>query len=222
MEKAKFIKKIGIEFEGGWQESPDGLKADGSVSGIEAPFEGEVASPVLAPQAWLAWAQRLYPDEVNTSCGLHVHVSFKNTRSYSRLMDPDFYAKFLAFWHEWGTRRSINEGSAFWKRLSGENSYCKNLFRPDEQARQRTKGPERYCHINFCYGLHKTVEFRLLPMFHKKHLAMDAITSLLDFIEAYLAEEAKKHPKNEIISDESVFVDDTTLEYYVYEDLVGE
>ena len=214
--ESKFIKKIGIEFEGGWYEEPAHLKSDASVEDIRScEFQGEVASPKLSPEAWLDWAKSNYPDEVNSTCGLHVHVSFKNNRAYATLMEPEFYEKFLEFWNAWGTRKAIIPETPFWRRLRGDNRFCKKLFRPDEQAALKEKASLRYCHINYCHGLHKTVEFRMLPMFKKASLALDAIADLLDFIENYLA---SKPRKREILVEEVAEADlDTPEELFIDE-----
>ena len=66
---------------GGWEEDA------GRVSLVN--IEG-VSDP-LRPHEVPAWVKWNYPRHVNNSCGMHVHVSFKRTLDYARLMERSFH-----------------------------------------------------------------------------------------------------------------------------------
>lgn len=189
---------LGIELEGGWNCSRDSLTRKSNRFGADAHGDGSVHVPgcslnyeiATKPYKSLRWALRcldeMYPDGVNHSCGMHVHVSFPE-HVYGKLMSEHFYFYFLLRWESWGKRLNIRN-QEFWKRLRGENNYCKRGFRPYGQLGVRGKGEERYYHLNYCYGHLKTIECRLLPMFREKDIAAKAVKELLAIYTDYIAE----------------------------------
>ena len=55
----KFIDRIGVELEGGWEKTPpdvDAIGHDGSVR-VQARYVGEIASPPMDPEEGLKWVK---------------------------------------------------------------------------------------------------------------------------------------------------------------------
>lgn len=143
----------------------------------------------------------LYPDVTSRAAGLHVHMSFKEKTSVALLCSDAFFTHWKEQWEAWGKRMNVQ--GAFWERLRNENHFC----RPNSIGEYKNKGKkdliddaaggreDRYKAINFLafskispdtgkpFG---TVEFRLLPMFQKGNLAVNAIETLVDIVETYL------------------------------------
>jgi hypothetical protein len=194
-----YIYKIGCELEGGWRVRPKGLKYDGSVY-ADAEFIGEVSSPAfLWVESLIRWIRKFYPHEVNSSCGFHIHVSFRNDLFYSLLMDEDFYRYFLEKTRRWALKKE-REGynmALFWERWEGRNKYCKRYFDPEEQASLDEKDDARYAHLNFCYKLRGTLECRLFPMFEKVDLACEAVWLFYRIISYWLRDYEKKEKEEE-------------------------
>lgn len=180
------VKKIGIELEGGWSYRPQGLKADKSLRRLSSPYIGEVASPPMEDlSSVLRWIDKFYPQEVNSSCGLHIHISLDNL-NYSRLMEYEFYSYFRENIQLWSRKAVRPSDLNFWNRLNGANYYCRDGFRPLEQVRERSKTPARYTALNYCYALHGTLECRLFPMFRDIETAKSAVRAFIDIVESYL------------------------------------
>lgn len=137
---------------------------------------------------------QLYPDVTSRSAGMHVHMSFREPTSISMLCSEAFFTYWQERWEKWGTKNNVQ--GAFWERLRNENNYC----RPTTMEDYKTNNPHpkganlvtanaggRYRAINFqSFDEHKTVEFRLLPMFQKGNLAVSAVEQLVDIVESFL------------------------------------
>lgn len=216
------IYRVGIELEGGWRTPPTDttIAHDGSVRFsdpvtrveiVSYPKQrGEIASTPLEVKNTATWVKQYYPTVVNSTCGLHVHMSFASALMYQRLMTPDFPATLLAYMTEWAREeKTFGENHHIWHRLSGKNEYCRDAFWPDEQASSLTKSQDRQAHghrytaVNYCYGQHSTVEARFLPMMGKivpdcrwegpnPEQAIRAIHRLLDVTSAFLVVTAKR------------------------------
>jgi hypothetical protein len=188
------IDRVGIELEGGWVTRPGAAAyhIDGSVH-VEhgtngATVIGEmVSAPMSDWQTISDWIFASYPVAHNRSCGLHVHVSFKERRDYARLMDAKFYFYFLERMKAWGDRVGLPESHLFWSRLDGMNTFCQKKFIPDTQAKLKRKGTERYAQLNYCFALHKTIECRLAPVFKQARIAVSYVMELCSIYEEYLA-----------------------------------
>lgn len=189
------IQYIGIEVEGVWKVAPKGSRIvhDGSVKGFPAlglPEEnfGEIASPPILPIQATSWILKNYPNFLNETCGLHMHMSFKEARNYMRLMVEDYQDTVLHYLEKWGKEEKIPDNHHFWSRLRGESEYCQKKFWPDKQVIQqrkdydRTREGHRYTMINYCHGLRGmgTVEIRVLPMFDTPQQSARAIRLLVD------------------------------------------
>lgn len=216
------IAYVGLEMEGGWQPRPAGIKIthDGSVfcNGAPTGFKadkspsnrnfGEVVSNVMEPIGIPVWMKRFYPTHHDITCGLHVHMSFKTAEYYVALMDKDFQDTLIHHLELWGKENNIPADHTFWARLAGKNRYCLSEFFANEQALQRSKSFDtarghRYTMLNYCYGLHGTIECRVLPIFPNVMLAIGAVRKVLDVTNAVLA--VKFGRKREKMVEEVVF-----------------
>jgi hypothetical protein len=197
---ANRIDAIGLELEGGWAETSRArrlVKHDGSVRGIDGNHvAGEVNSPPLSDfAACEAWLRENYPQQVNESCGFHVHVSLKPLH-YSRIMNPGYEPVFLEAMEDLYTRfRGEPAFAQFRERLDGQNQYCQKIFRPEDQLWRREPYGDRvgahalprYSQLNYCWGRHGTMECRLFPCFPQVQHAIEACKSFIDSINNFLA-----------------------------------
>jgi len=207
------IYRVGVELEGGWSNLPPGvtLEHDGSVTvrqGRNAPLDpnfkhGELPSGILEPSKVEPFLMEFYPDHVNDSCGMHIHISLKSALHYQILMTPKFQATVLAYLKAWATKEGIDPAHRIWKRLTGQNQYCKLEYFADEQAQAPNKNysgrnggvASRYTAINYCHKQHGTVECRVLPMFDSKKQAVRAAKQVLDITNAFLAKHKQREEK---------------------------
>lgn len=156
-------------------------------------YVGEIAShPFEKIANLLTFVDRYYTIKSNKFCGIHYHIKVKNMYEYNLLNSKRFFNDFLKAVEVFGISRQIEKESEFWKRLKGHNDhYCKRVFSPYVAGSQ--SDPERYRIINYCYKKHGTVEFRLLPTFQSKKLAIEAIRFIHDFVNVWLCLNIKKH-----------------------------
>lgn len=140
---------------------------------------GEVVSEPLELPPSVAveeWIRGSYPQHVNDTCGLHVHMSFYHKLNYSRLMTPEFTPYIVEAISRWGVERGIPKTHMLWNRLNPQHpwslQHCAHVFLGDRQAvidrkdfQSRGKPHSRYTFINYCEAQHHTVECRGLPMF---------------------------------------------------------
>lgn len=191
----KFIDRVGIELEGGWyqpsEDIEDLIHEDISVKledkdPNKSHYWGEIASPPLLPQDVDTWTRRHYPSIINSTCGMHVHVSLHKVGDYLKLADERFYDYFLDRFESWGLKTIKSQKHIFWMRLRGYNNFCRKQFRADEQFYMRHKNDTRYTHINYCWSMHKTLECRLFPMFKYPYVTISAINEYIQCIEDYL------------------------------------
>ena len=188
------IHKIGVEIEGGWNignvpsASPGSVQTDASVSFSESGVEGRefVSQPTENPMELTTWMRRVYPPHTNSSCGLHVHVSLKNPIDYARILDRRFYNYFTDEMTDWGKVAKIKNKN-FFSRLEGNNHFCKKVWQPEKQMAQTTKDSVRYAHWNFCWGIRKTAECRMLPTFRDPNVAIAAVLRVVKSVEDYLS-----------------------------------
>jgi len=217
------IDLVGIEIEGSWDEDPPcgEIVHDGSVyvNDVNSRCEthpgpatngiGEVVSPPMEVDEVATWVHQNYPDEVNETCGLHIHISMDHKR-YQHLMDSQWYEHFKQAMRTWGGNNRDRLPKTFFDRFEGETDwarrYCRDLFEPDKQIR-RGGGPGRYTQWNYqAFRAHGTVECRFLPAFGvspdavpresatdgDSGLAVDAIHTIIDIIENYLEQDNKQ------------------------------
>jgi len=205
--KYKYIDKIGIELEGGWREIPPAGKPyyDGSIEGIDAPIIGEIASPPIPAEKISElekWLRQNYPHRVNNTCGFHIHISLRNLLFYSQLLTPEFHQFLLQELHKWGEENEIPSSHYFWKRLNGAR-YTRKEWRAEEQIFATEKTTSRYCQLNFCFRLHKTVECRIFPQFEKKKWAILALKKYIWIVEEWLRNCPPEQSEEVIIEGEA-------------------
>lgn len=160
----------GIELEGGWSEqryySFSGMRGDGSVH-VSSPFlSGEISVGVYDNLRKLYQRMReVYPDTVNHTCGLHVHVG-GTPGELSGIASVDCYNDLIQKLRE-------TAHPAILSRLAG-NQYARCRYTVPEQLDGRDNN--RYTAINGCaYREHRTIEFRILPAFPDWREAMKYI-----------------------------------------------
>jgi hypothetical protein len=217
------VNRIGLELEGGWDAAVRGHQVirDGSVvfdrprtrvnlmTG-EAEYVvphpkyavGEIVSSPMAPDQAAEWLRRAYPQHVNGTCGLHVHMSFNHKLNYSRLLTPDYMGFVIQELQAWGIRNDISrtegQGAMFWNRLDPHHpwtlQHCTHQFLGDKQVtvakkdfNSRGKDYSRYTFINYCDMQHGTVECRGLPMFESPEVAISAVNAVLDATNRFLS-----------------------------------
>lgn len=166
-------------------------------------YIGEIVTePIKKDQIKLYFENALKSNyESNTTCGAHQHISFKSKVSYMILTDEKFYNFYLHEITKWAKSNQIREGSAFWRRLQGSNTFCKYGFNPIDQIHMKDHYmSERYFHLNFCYNVdnRKTLEFRLLPAFHKKELILSGLEKQVEIVEKWLELNPNKWNLNKI------------------------
>lgn len=170
------------------------LHHDGSVRGLSAGLAvGEVASPPLnTMQEVRQFIREYYPDEVNSSCGFHVHMSFSRL-NYSRLTHCDFWNLFQTRMDKFANEIREHPGrDLLVSRLAGHNEYCQKNFRPEEQFWRteqygdRDRHP-RYSQLNYCYDRHGTMECRVFPCFPRSETSILAFDALTGCVNAFLS-----------------------------------
>lgn len=201
------VRKVGIELEGGWIDVPPDVNkiiGDGSVfqrgqmipkipDGKKLRGMGELPSDPMEPAEVFDWIQENYPQVVDNTCGLHIHMSFTHRMHYQQLMIPEFQATILAEVKKWATHEKLPDTHTLWERLAGNSPYCKHDFWPDLQAEVHEKDYDkrrrgnRYTVLNYCYGRYKTLECRLLPMFATADQAVRAVKQIIRVTNASLA-----------------------------------
>lgn len=179
------VVSFGVELEGGWRDRDGcgplrGMKSDGSVSGLDTAYVGEIASPVfrrpagppdpdlvhlddwtaqttrgglLVTDHWGDWIEDTYPDAVNETCGFHIHVGLSEA-THAALTCATAYERWRGMAVAWSRR--FLKGHAQRRalsRLAGENTYCRLGLRPDVRYQQWNLMSE-----------HETLEIRSWPM----------------------------------------------------------
>ena len=207
---------IGVEIAGYWKDlrgaselahktSGSRVKSDGSLThsigcedqcgesscGVCGCSPGEICTRPGSLGEAARQVTTLYPDATDDKASMHVHVSFKSGSSIALLACDAFFAHWKARWEAWGTEHKVATDSAFWKRLRGQNTYCKvNAPGSASVAGAVTSAhhADRYHQINFtAFAGHRTVEFRLLPMFQSCALGVSALEELIAIVEDFLA-----------------------------------
>src|SRR3990167_7111359 len=114
------IKLVGIELEGGWDTLPRGIQPtqDTSVH-VTAAHRGELPSPPMPLHMIEGWVKKYYPQVVDASCGMHIHMSFDTALTYQRLMTPTYSTTILAAMREWATKAGLAVPPPLGARLDG-------------------------------------------------------------------------------------------------------
>lgn len=209
------IQNIGIELEGLWEVVPKGAKIikDTSVKGFSSALLnkiadtgvgaiGEISSPPIVPAVLEPWIIRHYPQHVNESCGLHIHMSFGSCDRYSTLMDIRYHDTLMHYIDKWAKAEGFPSSHWIFERLKGESVYCQRKFWPDKQVLQRekiydkVKEGHRYTMLNYCHGLLGTMEVRVLPMMKTPQQSIRALQLVMDVTNACLTKLYEKRRIN--------------------------
>ena len=152
---------------------------------------GEVASPKLKVNEAKDWILNNYPDEHNSTCGLHIHLSFVNDKKdYQIISTKRFYDHFMKEIRQWSIDRNINDNSRFIKRLNGVK-YSLDEFHADQQI--ISESDTRYTHLNYCYNKFTdnnsefgTVEIRVGTVFDDPNLSVEYVHKVIQIFNEYL------------------------------------
>lgn len=170
---------------------------------------GELPSEPRPTHEIATWMRAYYPQHVNDTCGLHVHMSFKSVLHYQRLMTPAFMWSIVNYVRKWAETEGLPKTHPIWPRLEGKSRYCKLQFHADLQSQQRAKDHDqqrpgnRYTAINYCFSVHQTIECRLLPMMEGADLGIRAVQNIFDITNAFLVGSREKEQalKTELKAD---------------------
>jgi hypothetical protein len=203
------INLIGVELEGAWDKAPAVLIVrDGSVK-FDPPYKyiGEAVSQTFKPDTddMANWVTAVYPNHVNETCGLHVHMSFKYIINYMRLMTPRFTDEIVKRIAEWAEDEKLPIKHPIWKRVMDKNhQHCAHQYCGDHQIHSKTKDwhsrgqpHSRYTVLNYCFSLEnrKTVECRLLPMMETPDQAIRGINRICLVTNQFLAKMKDREPR---------------------------
>ena len=196
----KYVRKIGVELEGGWDENPPVGRPvpDESIQLKGAPVIGEVQSPPGVLEEIEEFVIANCPEYIDTSCGLHIHVSLNSTSQYLALTDVQFHNFVKERTRRWADSKNYKPTHRIFKRLNGENKHCKDVFNPEDQIKCTTKEQARQnevrrTHLNYCYNIQnddgtprRTIENRIFPAFNNPEEIMEAVRLYVECVEEYL------------------------------------
>ena len=137
-----------------------------------------------------------YIKDTNKSCGIHIHISFKDMADYYSLLNWNFADNFLkkyekTFKSEIEKSRLIN---SFCKKYEDENDFNKTT---KQMLKCLNKG-YRYKAINYnSFNVLKTIEFRLFPSTKSEEKFKDYITFLYDNIIKFLKKDKPKEKEQQ-------------------------
>lgn len=213
------VKLVGIELEGGWDAPVPGetIHKDSSVvfpppriltdptTGIRSVDPtcvypkhdiGEIASQDPMPVEEVEpWMMRCYPQHVNGTCGLHVHMSFHHKLNYSRLVVPEYTQFMVEAVKSFCINEGLPESHPQWSRVNQpDHRHCAHTFLGDKQIMMRKKdynsrGTEhsRYTFINYCDGQYHTIECRGLAMYDTPAQGVRAVMCVLNATNRFLS-----------------------------------
>ena len=150
--------------------------------------DGEIVSTVLNEntiEGWLDENENAIK-QTNKTCGMHVHVGGLNRLEYGILMTPEFTEYVQDELTQWGKQVGLKDGTEFFKRLKGLNTYCRDSYQAEAQKMDMDKNSSRYCIVNYCWGLHQTVEIRVLPSFQMHKFRYKAIAKVIDIVHTFI------------------------------------
>lgn len=201
-----YIDKVGLEIEGGWV-CEDGYRGGNLASdGQSVVFDrsvrfrrsrtqnnedehfvcGEINSVPLNNHSDINKFLGLYwPDKTNSTCGFHIHLSFKEEAYYDTLMNRDFYHLFKSRLPQIESKLKL--GAITKNRIAGKNRYCKDEWHPTSQKRSDEKYNDyRYAMINFCWNIHRTMEVRVFSSHIAQEKSYGIVKWWVDLVNEYL------------------------------------
>ena len=200
---ARYIKKIGIELEVGTFYDENGnvptfnkfnVTHDGSINttGLSAETAREYVSvPVSFKSDWENPEMRELEDsiyelynhagvEVNSSMGLHVHVSFYQDFFKTALFCKEFNELLLQKVKE---SELYDKYDTLHERMDGERRYAKPVTNESMQNSLDSAGASRYRHFT---NRSQTVEFRLFPAMKTHKEVKRAVQIITESINSFL------------------------------------
>lgn len=146
------------------------------------------------------WAMEHWPEYVNRSCGMHVHVSFEPEHVetvYQTVLQKEFVEFICERSYAWLERR-YPTAEAIRRRASREvHPYCNavgeytadllkykgRLFSPESQMET---GDNRYAPVNYPWGSHQTVELRFPGIFEDPSDGMQYIRKVVSLVNFWI------------------------------------
>lgn len=124
-------------------------------------------------------------EDVNKTCGLHIHLSFKNLADYYTLLNFSFADGFIKKYKEkFKTDDELQRVN---------NSYCRKYLSENDfkintrKALQCNYKAFRYFAVNYnAYNLYKTIEFRIFPSTKNPNKFKDYVNFLYDYVIKFL------------------------------------
>lgn len=217
---------LGVELEGGWKTPPVGcaIERDGSVFHDQPQRGYHVGELPLGPfqlASLNSAMKKHYPDLVDDTCGMHVHMSFETVFHYNQLMVPEYQETIIWYLQEWAKQEGFDQNHFIWGRLRGESEYCQKKFWPDLQANQggkdydKVRKGHRYTIVHYPHKRKGTIEVRVLPMMKTVDQAIRAVREVVNITNASLMMLAK-YRDNRAVKEKLVMGDD------VYEEFIRE
>jgi hypothetical protein len=230
------INLVGVELEGGWNERPHGRipdrdssvqfnLVDDDLTKIALITQiGEIPLPPLSVKEFPATMKIYYPNYVNKTCGMHVHLSTLKAFSYQRLMvnKPYSYpATIVEYIKRWAVAEKLPTKHPIWERLAGKCEYCQHVFQAEEQAKAASKdfdhhrNGHRYTVVGYCWSRYKTLECRLLPMFTTYDQGVRAVQEVINITNAFLAASKDREPTRRVVIQDDEYGDIQERRTYV-------
>lgn len=122
--------------------------------------------------------------KVNASCGLHMHVSFKDILNYYKLLNWGFVDNFQKnYLNKFKNNLEQNRSSNYYSKFVNDEISFNNII--EQQLKDAYKDNSRYHAVNFnAFNLYKTIEFRIFP-------ATSHLNKFVEYLN-FLFEEIKK------------------------------
>ena len=121
-------------------------------------------------------------NEINNTMGFHVHMSFKKDEDYWKTTTKKFFTHIVD---------SAKEEYPEWIKGRFSGKWCVPKITEKEmdiQIKASDKNGCRYKALNYCKGLHNTIEFRFFKATQDKEEAKKWVSWLTDTVEGWLDE----------------------------------